>query len=72
MTKKPRIKKMCWVRATGGGAEDDLVEVYVYPGKPRRDEGDPVLDVRVRPVRLGPGAYTYVVSRDTLKACPRR
>lgn len=65
-------KKMCYVQSVGPGPKREIVEVYVYGGPTRKDEGDHRLDMRIRPTRLGPGPYTSVVARDMLEACPPR
>ena len=47
---------MNWVRGSGPGGAQDLVEVYVYGKTRRRDEGQVGHDVCVRPTGSGSGA----------------
>jgi hypothetical protein len=53
-----------WRRSTRPG---DTVPVYVLGTCRRADEGIVGHDLRVRPVRLGKGPYTMVVSPDDVK-----
>lgn len=64
-------KRMCWVRSVGMGTKD-TVEVFTKGRTRRADEGIVGHDVRVRPVRLGPGPYTMVVAPDDLEPCEKK
>jgi hypothetical protein len=65
--KKPKI--MYFVQSRGAGGKV-VVPVYVYGPTRRADEGIPGYDMRVRPLRLGKGTYTTVVSPDDLEETP--
>lgn len=67
MAKKPRIAY--WVHARGrGGRESE--PVYVLGTCRRTDEGIVGHDLCVRPLRLGKGPYTMVVSPDDVEEKP--
>jgi uncharacterized protein DUF6496 len=59
-----------WVRSRGPGNVRDSVPVYVYGPTTRADEGIVGYDLRVRPLRLGKGTYTSVVSPDDVEDKP--
>jgi hypothetical protein len=58
-----------WVHTHRGGSRDSEA-VYVLGTTTRADEGLVGHDLRVRPVRLGEGDYTMVVSPDDVKSKP--
>lgn len=62
-------KIMYFVQSRGVGGKV-TVPVYVYGPTRRSDEGIPGYDMRVRPLRLGQGTYTMVVSPDDLEEKP--
>jgi hypothetical protein len=67
MAKKPTIAY--WIRSRDAGGK--VVEpVYVYGTCRRADEGMVGYDLRVRPLRLGKGPYTMVVSPDDIEETP--
>jgi hypothetical protein len=59
-----------WIRSRGPGNERDSVPIYVLGTTTRADEGIVGYDLRVRPLRLGKGAYTSVVSPDDVEDKP--
>lgn len=60
-----------WIRSRGGPRSSwDIVPVYVLGTTTREDEGIVGHDLRVRPLRLGKGAYTMVVSPDDVEDEP--
>jgi len=59
-----------WVRSRGPGGERDSVPIYVLGTTTRADEGIVGHDLRVRPLRLGKGPYTVVVSPDDVEDEP--
>ncbi len=60
-----------WVRSRGGPRSSwDIVPVYVLGTTTRADEGLIGHDLRVRPLRLGKGPYTAVVSPDDVEDKP--
>lgn len=67
VTKKPHIAY--WIRSRGVGGRD-AVPVYVLGTCRRADEGIVGHDLRVRPLRLGKGPYTMVVSPDDVEEKP--
>jgi hypothetical protein len=67
VAKKPKIAY--WIRSRGVGGKD-AVPVYVYGTCRRADEGIVGHDLRVRPLRLGKGPYTMVVSPDDVEEKP--
>ena len=58
-----------WVRSRGLGGRDS-VPVYVTGLCRRADEGLVGHDLKVRPLRLGKGPYTMVVSPDDVEDKP--
>ena len=50
---------------------DGREAVYVLGRCTRSDEGRVGRDVRCRPVRLGPGEYTFVCAPDSLEDAQR-
>ncbi|HSX22542.1 MAG TPA: hypothetical protein VLE97_07200 [Gaiellaceae bacterium] len=66
---EPRIAY--WIRTRGGPRSSwDVVPVYVLGTTTRADEGIVGHDLRVRPLRLGKGSYTMVVSPDDVEDEP--
>jgi len=60
-----------FIRTRGGPrSEWDIVPVYVLGTTTRADEGIVGHDLRVRPLRLGKGPYTTVVSPDDVEDEP--
>ena len=59
-----------WVRSRGPGSKRDSVPIYVLGTTTRADEGIVGHDLRVRPLRLGKGSYTTVVSPDDVEDRP--
>ena len=60
-----------WIRSRGGPRSSwDIVPVYVFGTTTRADEGIVGHDLRVRPLRLGKGSYTTVVSPDDVEDEP--
>jgi hypothetical protein len=60
-----------WVRTRGGPRSSwDVVPVYVLGTTTRADEGIVGYDLRVRPLRLGKGTYTTVISPDDVEDRP--
>lgn len=59
-----------WIRSCGPGSQRDSVPIYVLGTTTRADEGIVGHDLRVRPLRLGKGAYTMVVSPDDVEDKP--
>jgi len=62
---KPKIGYFIQSRGPGGMVEFE--EVYVYGPTHRSDEGIVGHDLRMRPMRLGPGDYTFVGSPDDVE-----
>jgi hypothetical protein len=58
-----------WIRSRGLGGKDS-VPVYVLGTCRRADEGLVGYDLRIRPLRLGKGTYTSVVSPDDVEDKP--
>lgn len=58
-----------WIRSRGLGGRD-AVPIYVLGTTTRADEGIVGHDLRVRPLRLGKGSYTAVVSPDDVEDKP--
>lgn len=66
---EPRIAY--WIRSRGGPRSSwDVVPIYVLGTTTRADEGIVGHDLRVRPLRLGKGSYTMVVSPDDVEDEP--
>jgi hypothetical protein len=59
-----------WIRSRGPGSQRDSVPIYVLGTTSRTDEGIVGHDLRVRPLRLGKGSYTMVVSPDDVEDRP--
>ena len=59
-----------WIRSRGPGSQRDSVPIYVLGTTTRADEGIVGYDLRVRPLRLGKGSYTTVVSPDAVEDRP--
>jgi hypothetical protein len=59
-----------WIRSRRPGNERDSVPIYVLGTTTRADEGIVGYDLRVRPLRLGKGTYTSVVSPDDVEDRP--
>lgn len=60
-------KIMNFIQSWGPGGTKEVEQVYVYGTTKRRDEGIIGHDVCCRPVRLGPGDYTFVCAPDSLE-----
>ena len=58
-----------WIRSRGLGGRD-AVPIYVLGTTTRADEGIVGHDLRARPLRLGKGSYTVVVSPDDVEDQP--
>ena len=58
-----------WIRSRGLGGRDS-VPIYVLGTTTRADEGLVGHDLRARPLRLGKGSYTMVVSPDDVEERP--
>jgi hypothetical protein len=70
-TKKSSTRIGYWVRSRGGPRSSwDIIPVYVLGTTTRADEGLVGHDLRVRPLRLGKGPYTMVVSPDDVEDEP--
>lgn len=59
-----------WIRSRGPGKERDSVPIYVLGTTTRADEGIVGYDLRARPLRLGKGPYTMVISPDDVEDKP--
>jgi len=60
-----------WVRSRGGPRSAwDIVPIYVLGTTTRADEGIVGHDLRARPLRLGKGTYTMVISPDDVEDQP--
>jgi hypothetical protein len=59
-----------WIRSRGPGSARDSVPIYVLGTTSRADEGIVGHDLRIRPLRLGKGVYTSVVSPDDVEDKP--
>lgn len=70
-SKKRAPRVAYWVRSRGGPRSSwDIVPIYVLGTTTRADEGLVGHDLRVRPLRLGKGPYTMVVSPDDVEEKP--
>lgn len=69
-TKKKHPYIAYWIRSRGPGSQRDSVPIYVLGTTTRADEGIVGHDLRVRPLRLGKGSYTMVVSPDDVEDKP--
>jgi hypothetical protein len=60
-----------WVRTRGGSRSSwDILPIYVLGTTTRADEGIVGHDLRVRPLHLGKGPYTVVISPDDVEDRP--
>jgi hypothetical protein len=59
-----------WIRSRGPGSARDSVPIYVLGTTTRADEGIVGYDLRARPLRLGKGPYTMVISPDDVEDKP--
>jgi len=60
-----------WVRTRGGPRSSwDIMPIYVLGTTTRADEGIVGHDLRVRPLHLGKGPYTVVISPDDVEDRP--
>ena len=68
MTQYPYIAYWVHTHRAGGGRDSE--PIYVLGTTTRADEGIVGYDLRVRPLRLGKGPYTMVVSPDDVEDKP--
>lgn len=67
MPTKRKVMIMNFIQSIGPGESKEVMQVYVYGPTNRSDEGIVGHDMRCRPVRLGPGDYTFVCSPEQLE-----